>query len=208
MVYSPSGRIKRIAGGNLLPPGSCLVCGGSSSDLYADLDVHVEWFGSAYLCANCVRAASEVFEDLLPSQEEALREHISELQGVIYNLNFELEQKEKLNESYRAVFDNLRTSGVSVDIGSNTDGNELQTQPAPAIAVDSIGDGLADLVRNPEPSDGESTGESDSPEPDIDIEDALDRASAALADSAGDTSEPPPEPTAVGRSASRRLFGE
>ena len=54
MEYNPSGRVQRIGTGQLLPPGTCILCGtGQCDDGFIDIGVNVEWFGQIYFCAIC-----------------------------------------------------------------------------------------------------------------------------------------------------------
>ena len=54
MEYNPSGRVQRIGSGDLLPPGTCILCGtGFCDDGFIDFGVNLEWFGQIYFCATC-----------------------------------------------------------------------------------------------------------------------------------------------------------
>jgi len=204
MTYNPSGRIKRIQGGILMPPGSCVVCGGVSSDTYADLDQSIDWFGNLYMCKGCVLSASEVWEDLIPSNEEALRGHIEAMRQTIEGLRTEVAQKEALNESYRSVLDNYRSSrsGGAPVVVESLDTAELAptVNTEPTFEPGELYDGL------PESNDsdtvvGDNTDEGD-------LQDALDRASSALAESAGVTDNSPSVEGTLAGAGSGRLFGE
>lgn len=50
MEYDPSGKVQRVSQGQVLPPGTCILCGtGSSDDGFLDV-AHIDWFGAIYLC--------------------------------------------------------------------------------------------------------------------------------------------------------------
>ena len=209
MTYNPSGKFKVIRGGVLLPPGSCMACGSASSDEFVDFDLSLEWYGAVYLCKSCIREAGSVFDLISAADEAILRDQINNQVSLIEELKQKLADKDKLNESYRSVIDDIRSATVDTgDIGTVSD-EQIDTKsvesvdPSPFVVV-AVSDVSAD--------DSGADDTSDAPAPDEDNTDstelAIERASAALIGAAGITSEPPAFQGTPSGDDSRRLFGE
>jgi hypothetical protein len=71
----PSDRMQLVGVGELLHPGSCIVCGnGTCAEGYIRFGVSLEFEGELYLCWFCVVQAAEVLKCLIPSEADTLRE--------------------------------------------------------------------------------------------------------------------------------------
>jgi hypothetical protein len=147
MSYNPSGKIKRIQGGQLLSPGCCFSCGNAAQPVYADIG-QTEWDGGVYLCEICVISAMTVFETLmLPANEKVLRDEIDALSRQIRSKDKRISELEKLNESYRSVFS---ATGINAGVSVGTPGSanpppDRDVQPkfseVRGIAADNVGTG-------------------------------------------------------------------
>ena len=210
MVYNPSGRIKRIEGGRLLPPGTCCVCGGpiGADQIAADLDVHIEWYGSLYQCKSCVTEAVSCWDDILPANEEALRQLAEDQNNTIDSLRRQMEKKDKVIDGYRSTLDDYRTVSPVDDSGSEPSGILPPLGVAPDAIVDAGYEKLGERARTPDDSGNPNSDGLYREDESADIEDAIQRASEAIAESTGDSSKPAPEQRSVSVGSSGPLFGE
>jgi hypothetical protein len=66
----------QLAGvGELLPPGSCIVCGnGNCAEGYIRFGVSLEFEGELYLCWFCVVQSAEILGCLIPAEAATLKE--------------------------------------------------------------------------------------------------------------------------------------
>lgn len=123
--YNPSGKIKRVSGGNLKHPGSCFSCGSAARPVYAQIGF-VEYDGTVYLCEYCVLAAMTVFEGLMvPADEKALRDEINKVEGMNARQAAKIKELERTLESYKSVFTHTGIRNPS------SSGNGASASPPP-----------------------------------------------------------------------------
>jgi hypothetical protein len=216
--YDPSGRIKRIPAGMMMPPGTCCTCGTVTGTDFADLDVSIDWFGALYLCESCIMQAATVFGGISNVEEEALRDEIKTLTDLVNVTQSEVSRLEKLNESYRTIADDLRrSSGIAVDAPAY-----LYDEPDPDEPDSDAGEVDGDVHDGPDDSAVEDTGvsepsfpesgpgDTEDPESDDDsvTADSIERAFEALIDEPGSASESLAGSGADGGKPVGRLFGE
>jgi hypothetical protein len=209
MPGRPSGKFKVVRGGILLPPGTCVACGFSGSDEFVDFDVSLEWYGAVYLCKSCVREAGSVFDLISAADEAILRGQIEQQVVLIGELQQALADKDKLNDNYRGVIDDLRASNLSIINGSPVSDAEADSESLAAVEPGSLSDTIipdtsSDDARADVPSDAPTS----DPDDTDDIESAIERASAALVGATGVVGEPAFSERAPGGNHAGRLFGE
>jgi len=130
-VNGPSDRMQLVGVGELLHPGSCIVCGnGNCAEGYVRFGVNLEFEGELYLCWFCVVQSAEILGCLIPAEATTLRE-IAE--GVAADNTLLRNENEALNERFKA-FDailspslaaiadlsNLPSSATSEESGDNS----------------------------------------------------------------------------------------
>lgn len=72
---SPSSRVQLVNLGELLHPGSCMICGSGICELgYVRLGVYYDYEGEMYLCMNCVEEIVTVIGGLTRSETMDLQE--------------------------------------------------------------------------------------------------------------------------------------
>lgn len=79
-TVDPSARMQVRSLGQLVAPGSCMVCGsGTCDDGYLDLAVFIEYVGTAYLCKTCLYQAGETFGMYTPDEVKSQQNLIASL---------------------------------------------------------------------------------------------------------------------------------
>lgn len=219
MDYDPSGRIKRIPAGIMMPPGLCAVCNTNHGTEFADLDTHIDLWGAVYLCKACVLQAASIWGLLTDIEEAALRDEINKLRDLHSTAEQRAIKAESLNESYRAAIVDLRSDDVRGTVDAPdylydvppTDKPDGEASPDDGREPDEPSDDSVQESGEPErdaPEDSAAT--ADDPEPGDDgvSEAALERAFESLIGDSGDSSESPAEQDGVGCEPVGRLFGE
>lgn len=75
-MSDPSGRVLRVDA-PIVSPGNCAICGTVNHPLgFVDPRLDFEFYGTLYLCADCVGECARIFGFLSPSEVAGLREHI------------------------------------------------------------------------------------------------------------------------------------
>lgn len=91
----PSARMQVRSRGELMHPGTCMVCGsGTRDEGYLDLQVFFDYEGTMYLCHTCVTQAGETIGMFTPEQVQS-------------QLSL-LEQLTQENAKYKEELDNVR----------------------------------------------------------------------------------------------------
>lgn len=106
----PSARMQLRSRGELVAPGTCMVCGsGTRDEGYVDLNVFIEYVGTAYLCFLCVQQAAEIIGMFTPAEVQSQQDLIAELSEK--NVAYEEELA-----NVRPVMDSVRKSFVAAGV--------------------------------------------------------------------------------------------
>lgn len=75
-MNDPSARVVRVDA-PIASPGQCVICGKTEHPLgFADARLDFEFYGTLYLCADCVGDYARLFGYVSPEELVSLREHI------------------------------------------------------------------------------------------------------------------------------------
>lgn len=124
----PSARMQLRSLGELIHPGSCMVCGsGNCDEGYIDLGVFFDYEGSQYLCKHCCYQAGETFGMYTPDEIRQTQELAEKLAAENSQLKAELADVRPVIDSLSNIF------GVNVSVGPRTtltSSEEPVTEPA------------------------------------------------------------------------------
>lgn len=127
---SPSDRMHVIGLGQLLHPGSCMVCGsGNSQDGYLSFGVFYDYEGHQYLCMDCALEAAETIRCLTPEETSHLMAQCESLATENAELMSKLEAANERLKAYDTLFGSVVNSGVGNDavIGDSADKGDAVT---------------------------------------------------------------------------------
>lgn len=107
MEHTSDSKMQLVGRGDLVPPGTCMVCGSGNYDYgYIDMGVWFEFHGNAYLCLLCLAEAGNIVGML--TSEEAKR--LAEQSGAIAKHNAVLTKElEEANARLRVFDDAMRS---------------------------------------------------------------------------------------------------
>jgi hypothetical protein len=165
MDSSPSGRVLPILGGNMLAPALCLICGKPGSNveeefadpsaLFADPQIHEDFFGSVYFCKSCCFEIAAIFGAY--SKDE-----IADISNQRDELLVEVLVKRSRIEELERIVDTLTVERLT-DRGFTVDGSVSDTEVN--SAEQSSHDGLSESVEQRADESPESTESDSSAEP-------------------------------------------
>jgi len=145
----PSDRMQLRGVGELLPPGSCIVCGNGNCDKgYISPQVSLEWEGELYLCYYCVVQSAEIFGMMIPEEVAIIEQQNGMLNDQCAALRTELEENNERIRAYDVVLKPL--AGLNLNL---SDLSRLATSQKPESNVSNATDNVSGST------DGESESE-------------------------------------------------
>lgn len=121
----PSARMQFAGMGELVHPGSCMVCGsGNCEEGYVRLGVYFEYEGEMYLCRTCLVQASELIGCVTPEEAVLIHKNAAEYKDLWENADAELE---KANERL-AAYDRVLATIDPIIYGTGSDPDDSPSE--------------------------------------------------------------------------------
>lgn len=156
---NPGARIHMISRGEMLHPGSCMICGsGDPERTYLDVGVFFDYEGSMYICHLCGAQIGETLGLFTPEEVKIQTEAIANLQARVDSMEEELTHARPIMVGIRSMLS--ADSVLSVDSAQ---------EPAVSDVVPEGQSGLSVQVPDTIPgvaAVGESTAKESTPKPD------------------------------------------
>lgn len=150
--HSPSDRVQVVGLGDLLPPGSCIVCGsGNYEGGYVDFNVFLEMEGKLYICGTCMVQGAELIGMLTAGEAQFLQEQNSEIAKQLTALTSELDKANERLAAYDLVLANA--SRVTIGSGNSSGAGSSEGDETPASVTGSANEGEP-VAQEPVTSEG------------------------------------------------------
>ncbi len=151
MVFTntPSDRVQLVGLGELLHPGTCMLCGsGNCEEGYARLGVYYDYEGEQYLCRTCTIQVSELFGCLTPEEAGHLQETAADYAKVNEAVSRELIVA---NERLRVFDDAMRSVAGSASASSGDAGLSNESAKKPERITDEVDEQTSSRPGSAEP---------------------------------------------------------